>query len=71
MCDLQFWNHGSFVQCTPVTDAGREWMFNNLMDGMPGVTEAIGDVMWPVYIEHRYLEDIVLGARADGLICEG
>lgn len=71
MCDLQFSNCGSFASCSPATEAGKEWMFNNLMDGTPGVEEAIGDCMWPVYIEHRYLEDIVLGARADGLVCEG
>lgn len=69
--DLQFSNCGSFAMCTPVSDAGKEWMFDNLIDGMPGVEEAIGDCMWPVYIEHRYLADIVHGARADGLICEG
>jgi hypothetical protein len=37
--------------------------------------EHIGDgtLTWGggVVIEPRYLEDIVLGARADGLICEG
>ena len=69
--DLEFYNAGSFVIMTPRTDAGKEWVFNNLTEGSPGVEEAVGDCMWPVYIEHRYLADIVLGARADGLICEG
>ena len=48
--DLQFWNHGSFVQCAPETEAGKEWAFNNLLPGSPGIEEAIGDCMWPVYI---------------------
>lgn len=64
MPDLQFCNAGSFVMMTPETDAGREWIMNNVFDEE-------SDTMWPVYIEHRYLEDIVLGARADGLVCEG
>lgn len=68
MADLQFNNNGSFVTCWPETDKGREWIMNNIHGDE---FEAVGDCMWPVHIEHRYLEDIVLGARADGLVCEG
>jgi len=70
--DLQFFNAGSFVICTPETDAGRQWIFDNLLPGeTPGVEEAVGDCLWPVYIERRYLAPIVEGARADGLTCHG
>lgn len=68
MCDLRFYNARSFVIMTPESDAGREWIFNNIFGDE---FEAIPDCMWPVHIEHRYLEDIVVGARADGLVCEG
>lgn len=61
--DLQFCNHGFAVCCIPMTDTGKDWIMDNIDND--------DDTMWPVYIEHRYLADIVLGARADGLICEG
>lgn len=63
MPDLQFYNAGSFVLCTPMTEAGANWMHEHL----PG--EEFGETR--NCIEFRYLEEIVLGARADGLICEG
>lgn len=71
MPDLQFTNCGSFASCYPGSEAGREWVFNNLLPGTPGVEEAVGDCLWPVYIDFRYLEEIVLGARGEGLVCEG
>lgn len=64
MCDLQFNNRGFAVSCAPLTAAGRNWLADNLADD---TLDCAGAVM----IEHRYLEDIVLGARADGLVCEG
>lgn len=63
MPDLQFYNAGSFAMCTPLTDAGKQWCMENIDSGE--------DTMWPIAIEFRYLPDIVLGARADGLVCEG
>jgi hypothetical protein len=64
MPDLQFTNAGSFALMTPVTELGLEW-----------VNEHIGEErqQWngAIVVEHRYLADIVEGARADGLICEG
>jgi hypothetical protein len=71
MVDLQFTYTPSFALCMPLTDEGRDWVLNNLGDGVPGVEEEIPDCMWPVAIEHRYLADIVEGARADGLVCDG
>lgn len=65
MCDLQFHNCGFAVSCAPMTEAGYDWLAENI--GRDEVTEFGGAIM----IEHRYLEDIVLGARADGLVCEG
>jgi hypothetical protein len=64
MVDLRFTNHGSIVTMVPETEAGDEWMQEHIGDGT--LTWGGG-----VVIEPRYLEDIVLGARADGLICEG
>ncbi|TIS37523.1 hypothetical protein [Mesorhizobium sp.] len=69
--DLQFSNQGVAVMCWPETDAGRDWIMENVFSQDDGVEEATPDCMWPVLIEHRYLEDIVLGARADGLVCHG
>lgn len=59
--DLQFCNLGSFVACDAISARGYMWLDENA-DGFDGST---------LYIEHRYLEDIVLGARADGLVCHG
>lgn len=61
--DLQFANHGPFITCEPETPEGQAWLDEHL--GPPPVYSIVH------IIEHRYLEDIVLGARADGLICEG
>lgn len=58
--DLQFHNAGSFATCMPVTEAGREWLEDNVQPDS-----------YPVCIEFRYLEDIVLGAREEGLVCHG
>ncbi len=62
--DLEFCNVGPFVTCVPMTDAGRDWIAENVGDDVTTYGAAI-------CIEPRYLSDIVLGARADGLICEG
>jgi hypothetical protein len=58
--DLQFQNCGSFATCMPTTDAGRDWLEDNIEPDQ-----------YPVCIEFRYLEDIVIGAREDGLVCHG
>lgn len=64
--DLQFQNLGSIVTCTPVTLRGEIWAAERLLDR--------GERLLPrdsIPIEHRFLEDIVLGARAEGLVCHG
>lgn len=63
--DLEFYENPSFVTLYPASDRGREWIFDNL-NGNEDT-----DTLWPVHIEHRYVADIVEGAKADGLICHG
>lgn len=46
--DLQFTNCGSFATCVPETDAGREWLNDNVPDWDSGEGVAV--------IEFRYLE---------------
>lgn len=55
--DLKFLNHGSIFTCMALTDAGREWLDDNVEYDQ-----------YPVVIEPRYVENLVLGAEADGLI---
>lgn len=63
MTDLQFCNHGSFATMTPMTKEGADWAAENLADDALIFGGSIP-------IEFRYLEDIMLAARADGLVCE-
>lgn len=63
--DLEFHNAGSFVLMWPRTEAGHYWVQDNIAD-----VDTI-DRAGAVVIEHRYLADIVLGARRRGLVCEG
>lgn len=58
--DFSFCNHGSICTLTPLTDAGREWVAENIGD----------DAMsWGggVVIEPRYCADILDGIEAAGL----
>jgi hypothetical protein len=67
--DLQFHNHGSFASCTPVSEEGSAWLADNI-----GTPETAGALTWigeTVAIDFRCLEEIVEGARADGLIVAG
>lgn len=68
--DLQFMNCGSFASCWPETERGREWLAFNILN-YEGAEPECPDLIWPVHIEFRYLEDIVNGARSDGLVCHG
>ena len=63
MTDLRFENHGSIVKMTPESPAGQEWIDANI----PEDAMMLGD---SVCIEHRYAEDIILGAQNDGLDCK-
>lgn len=62
--DLRFCNLGFAVSMRPTTDKGADWIADNIGDDVT----AHGD---SILIEPRYLADIVMGARGDGLICEG
>ena len=60
MTDLIFENHFSLFLVRPVTEAGREWLSAAVSD----------DAQWfggALVVEPRYVEDIALGADADGL----
>lgn len=62
--DLQFFNLGSFAGVNAVSDAGAGWLTDNLGDdAMKG-----GGM---VLIDFRCLENIVIGAREAGMICQG
>jgi hypothetical protein len=65
--DLQFSNLRSFASMRPKTQAGIDWIAENFGD--ESITYSIDG--GAILIEFRYLEEIVLGARADGLVCEG
>lgn len=63
LTDIETTWTASFCILTPVSDVGTEWMRTNLHHPIRG--------MWPsIPVDHRMLTDIVLGARADGLIVE-
>jgi hypothetical protein len=58
--DLRVTDHGSIFLLRPITKAGAEWIDDNIGD----------DAQWygrAVVVEHRYIADIVDGARADGI----
>ena len=63
--DLAFTNSSAFVLCQPMTERGTDWIKNNVTTAE---FQLSGNTL---IIERRYLADIVHGARADGLICEG
>lgn len=58
--DIEVNDQGSIVLLTPTSDAGREWIEENLPD----------DAQWfgmAVVVEHRYADDIIDGMVNDGL----
>lgn len=67
--DLQFCNHGSFVTCTPVSILGAAWAADNIL--LPGDRLTVAGRVQPIPLDHRFLEDIVIGARSEGLVCHG
>jgi hypothetical protein len=54
-------DEGSVFIFTPLTPAAREWVAEFLPEGA---------MRWagPVVVEHRYISDIISGARRDGLV---
>lgn len=59
MTDIECTWTPSFVIVTPITEAGLEWMRDNTA-GPHGDESNIG-------VDHRYIADIVIGARDAGL----
>lgn len=59
--DLVVRNEGSIFILTPQTVAGDEWLAEHIpADAMTWCNGIV--------VEHRYIEAIVTGARADGLV---
>lgn len=60
--DLQFTNHGSIVLMNGLTDAGENWIADNVIEG--DVPTWCGQTV----IEPRYVQDIIDGAELDGML---
>lgn len=60
MTDIQFANHGTIWLCWAETDAGRDWLEDNLEGDLCTIAGAVA-------IEPRYGPAIVLAMREDGL----
>lgn len=59
--DIEVQNHGSIVSLTPLTDAGRDWIDENV---------ASEDWQWmggSLNIEPRYAGELLYGAQEAGL----
>jgi len=63
MCDLYVQNEGSIFLLRPQSDAGQQWIEENIPDDAMSFGGAI-------VVEHRYIGAIVDGAQADGLTVE-
>jgi hypothetical protein len=59
--DLRFTNLGAFATCVPITQRGHDWIIENIGP----------DARLPLAVDPCFLPDIVIGARADGLVCHG
>ncbi|MGH9757263.1 MAG: hypothetical protein ACRD4M_05955 [Candidatus Acidiferrales bacterium] len=60
MADFEVSNYGTIFIFTPLSAAGRNWVSEYLPEDAQHW--AGGTV-----IEHRYIRDVVIGARRDGL----
>jgi hypothetical protein len=61
--DIIVANHGSILILTGISDAGKAWIEEHLIEGNPEIQ------FWckGIVVEPRYVEDIVFGTRNDGL----
>jgi hypothetical protein len=60
MGDIQVEHHGSLFLLRPLSDVANDWLTEHTPD----------DAQWfggALVVEHRYVEDIVMGAREEGL----
>ena len=60
--DILVENHGSIILLRPVTRVGQSWLKENVIGEE---TQIFGNA---VVCEPRYVIDIVLGARAEGVV---
>ena len=60
--DLYFENYGSLFLIRPASPAGKSWLDDHIGDDAQKLGEA-------VVCELRFVEDIVRGASADGMVC--
>lgn len=58
--DLTAADHGSIWLLTPLTPAGEDWIDEHI----PKDAQTFGG---SIVVEHRYIADIIAGARNDGL----
>lgn len=65
--DLLVENHGSIFLLFRTSDAGVEWVRENIGENLGGPGSAVQTWGSAVVVEPRYIEDIVRGAQADGL----
>ena len=63
MSDLTFENHATIVLMRPNTDRGDAWIDEHLAEDRMEWNGAVA-------IEHRDIEDILVGAMGDGLQVE-
>lgn len=61
--DLYLENYGSLFLIRPASPAGKAWLYENV-----GAAEAL-TFGRAVVCEPSYVESILLGATADGLVC--
>jgi hypothetical protein len=64
MSDIEMRSYGSIWLMLALTAAGQEWIDQNI--GADAARSGTG-----VVVEHRYVADIVEGARCDGLEVSG
>ena len=66
MPDINVQNHGSILVLSGVSEAGKSWLNDNVIEPNSEVQ------MWGggVVVEPRYVDHIVDGARNDGLEVE-
>lgn len=70
MADIAITNCGSILLFTGVSEAGKTWVTEHLIEGNDEV-QLWGPTSRPgVVVEPRYAQDIVEGAQNDGLEVE-
>jgi hypothetical protein len=64
MADFEVSCHGTIFIFTPLTPAARDWVAEFLPEDAQRWAGGVA-------IEHRYISDVVKGARRDGLMVRG